>query len=315
MADVMHNPPGPTFPVLVRGIVADGRELVSQYLALVRREIREDVRKTGETALWLVLGGAVAIFGSIMIILTLPPLLHWAMPQLELWAWFGIVGLVLAAIGGGLVFLGLSKAPKIGSNLRTARENAAEALPEPTVTAEDVELTRASLMAKVETLENRITEPVEAANQAVHHAIDEAKETFESVKENLDLPRQVDRHPFGMLLGSVAVGFLAGKTVDGIGGHNGHRNGFGALKSNGHTSGATSMSDTHSRLGLETQPSQFHAEIDKLKRLGIGMLLGLVRDKIATSMPDSMKCQVADVVDDITMKLGGEPLSRPAMKV
>ncbi len=44
-----------------------------------------------------------------MMLVMLPLLLHWTVPELPLWACFGIVGGVLAAVGGIAAFLGVRK--------------------------------------------------------------------------------------------------------------------------------------------------------------------------------------------------------------
>ena len=58
----------------------------------------------------------------------------------------------------------------------------------------------------------------------------------------------------------------------------------------------------------------FEAEITKLKGLAIGTVLGVVRDMITQSGPEQMKAELADVIDSITVKLGGKPIPGPVLK-
>ncbi|HZZ72764.1 MAG TPA: hypothetical protein VFE24_10960 [Pirellulales bacterium] len=89
--------------------------------------------------------------------------------------------------------------------------------------------TRASLAEKLETLETRVTDTVQHANDAiggtvekatscVNSAVDTVKAavsateqtvhtTVETVRENLSLAHQVDRHPWLMVGGAVGLGY------------------------------------------------------------------------------------------------------------
>jgi hypothetical protein len=94
---------------LVSGIIADAQHLIQQQLAMFRQEIRDDLRKAGFAALSLAAGAGITLVGSVLLLLMLPLLLNWAVPELPLWSCFGIVGGVLAAFGGVLVYAGVKK--------------------------------------------------------------------------------------------------------------------------------------------------------------------------------------------------------------
>ena len=89
---------------LVTGIINDAQELIKQQLALARHEIKEDFRKTKEAALSLALGGTIALLGGLLLGFMLVYLL--ALTDLPLWACYGIVGGLLAVVGGVLVYMG-----------------------------------------------------------------------------------------------------------------------------------------------------------------------------------------------------------------
>jgi hypothetical protein len=90
---------------LVRGIVNDAQELFRQQLALFKAEFREDMRKTREAALSLVVGVGVALFGVLLLLFALVYLLSWA-SGLALWASFAIFGGIVLAAGLGLIYAG-----------------------------------------------------------------------------------------------------------------------------------------------------------------------------------------------------------------
>jgi hypothetical protein len=94
---------------LVSGIIADAQQLIQQQFAMFRQEIRDDLRKSKEAAIALAVGVGIAVVGTVLLLLMLPLLLHSAVPDLPLWACCGIVGGLLAALGGTLVYAGVKK--------------------------------------------------------------------------------------------------------------------------------------------------------------------------------------------------------------
>jgi len=85
----------------------------------------------------------------------------------------------------------------------------------------EMEETRASLADKLDTLENEVLGTVHNATAAVAHTVEDVKsvvgtvtdsiqDTVESVKEAFNLSEQVRRHPWAMLGGAAAAGFLGG---------------------------------------------------------------------------------------------------------
>jgi hypothetical protein len=52
----------------------------------------------------------------------------------------------------------------------------------------------------------------------------------------------------------------------------------------------------------------FGPEFDRLKGMALGMAMGVARDLIVKSVPPNLTAQVHDLVDDVTRKLGGEPV-------
>jgi hypothetical protein len=109
MANDVRTGTEPSVTALVTGIINDAQELIKQQLALVRTEIRDDLRKTKEASLSLAIGLGVAALGVLLLAFMLVHLLWWAAPQVTLWGWFGIVGGVLAIVGASLIYAGSKK--------------------------------------------------------------------------------------------------------------------------------------------------------------------------------------------------------------
>jgi ElaB/YqjD/DUF883 family membrane-anchored ribosome-binding protein len=179
---------------------------------------------------------------------------------------------------------------------------------------QEMQETRASLTEKLETLEQKVVGTVENATSAVTETVDAIKETVhetvtsvqdgvkdsvDSVKEFLDVPAHVQRRPWLMLGGSVAVGYCLGTLL--------------APKSQSRLAPASngSVAPVHSAAvapAAAPEPSIWDADVTKLKSLALGVLFGTARELLATSLPDHLGDQVKEVVDSATRKVGGEPL-------
>jgi len=201
----------------------------------------------------------------------------------------------------------------------------------PEVIRHQMEETRASLTDKLEQLEHQVFETVKDARSAVTETVDTVKdamhETVETVKDTFDLELQMRRHPWAILGGSIALGFLGGRLLErsrpegpraGDWPHTPHwshgpfaggPNGASHAPQNGESSSPSKNGSSSPDSGLlSSLTSQFGPELDRLKGMAVGAALGVVRDLISQSIPEPMKPQVADVMDSITVKLGGSPV-------
>ena len=183
--------------------------------------------------------------------------------------------------------------------------------------------TRASLAEKLETLEQKVVGTVENATTAVHETVDAIKETVhdtvasvqegvkgsvESVKDLFDVPAQVQRRPWLMMGGSVAVGYCLGTLLSQQSSSRDDREAANRLswlsEANNRAYGAAALPPP----AAPTEPSIWSAEIDKLKGLALGALFGTARELLITSLPEQMGAQLREVVDSVTKKVGGKPL-------
>jgi hypothetical protein len=95
--------------MLVRGIIDDTGELLKQQMALLRAEIRADLRKTKQAAIALGLGVAVCVIGGLSLWLAVVHLLHDLVPKLPMSACYGIVAGALLLIGGVALYFAARK--------------------------------------------------------------------------------------------------------------------------------------------------------------------------------------------------------------
>jgi hypothetical protein len=104
MANDLQTRPEPSLASLVGGIVRDVQELLKQQLTLFSTELRRDVAKAKEGALALLAGAAVGLVGAFVLAVAGAKLLYWLFPQhLAEWGCYGIVGVVLLALGAALL--------------------------------------------------------------------------------------------------------------------------------------------------------------------------------------------------------------------
>jgi ElaB/YqjD/DUF883 family membrane-anchored ribosome-binding protein len=213
---------------------------------------------------------------------------------------------------------------------------------DPEVIRHQMEETRSSLTDKIERLEQTVTEKVhtttaavtdtvESVRGAVRDTVDSVRGTVtgtvETVKETFDVRRYFEKYPWAALGAAVGVGFVGGAVL-GAGGRRRddriptlHSRGEVATEPpvsshghHGHNGGPKRRSSASSRATHAASSvaheisSKFGDEIGKLKGVALGAMFGLVRDWIGRSATGDVGRQIAEVIDDVTRKLGGQPI-------
>jgi ElaB/YqjD/DUF883 family membrane-anchored ribosome-binding protein len=200
--------------------------------------------------------------------------------------------------------------------------------------------TRSALTEKLQTLETKVLGTLDSAadnvGQTVHEVGSTMRETAEtvrvamretasSVRDAFDVSRHVENHPWLMLGGSVIAGYVGGVLLDNL--EQGRMPSLPAppapplraeqLLPEG--------SEVRERLGaapparrrgfgfLRELADAFAPELEKLKAAAVGMALSVLRDKINESVPAQMHENINEMMDRITVKLGGEPHAPGAM--
>jgi hypothetical protein len=112
---------------LVAGIVSDAQELLKQQVALLKHDIRSDIRHAKEALISLAVGGVIAALGVVLLSFMLVYLLFWLVPAIPLWGCFGIVGAAVTIIGAILIYTGVRRFtesnPLQENTLEAMREN------------------------------------------------------------------------------------------------------------------------------------------------------------------------------------------------
>jgi len=179
---------------------------------------------------------------------------------------------------------------------------------------ENMERTRESLTAKLETLENKVVGSVQQATFAVTDTVSSVKETMhegvEHVKDAFDVTAHVDRHPWLMFGGAVLAGMAVSNVLlpppsRGVEYRPDPRGSPEPFRSVNAEAAQRPAENQHSWLG------GLEPEFDKLKGLALGVTMGLVRDALKEAVPPPIAGYVSDIIDDVTKKVGGRPVSGP----
>jgi ElaB/YqjD/DUF883 family membrane-anchored ribosome-binding protein len=202
-----------------------------------------------------------------------------------------------------------------------------------------IDQTRSSLTEKLETLEAEVKDTVQGAKATVEDTIETVKasvqETVESVKRTFDIKYQVQQHPWPMVGGSMLTGFVVGRLFGSVqpgfwpaltsyrepesfGSSYMSRMGEEPARSEGDGSAAA-------RAGAGAAPTaptgmlnrvlqEFRPELDKVKGMAVGALLGLVRDLAKQAVPPTLAPQVEEIMNSVTTKLGGTPFQEPLIE-
>lgn len=127
MANELQTAPEQSLTSLVSGIIEDLQVLIKQQTVLIRSEIKDDLQKTTAALAALAVGAGVAVLGMFLLSLMAVYLLHWAAPDLPLWACFTIVGGTLSLLGGALLYAGKKRFdsfnPLPDQSLQAMKEN------------------------------------------------------------------------------------------------------------------------------------------------------------------------------------------------
>ena len=168
----------------------------------------------------------------------------------------------------------------------------------------EIDTTRSAMADKLEALEDRMIDTVQSAQDTVKESIQSAKDTVASVKRTFDIKHQVEERPWTMMGGCFLAGLALGGLIPMGRPRSAHALGNGIFP--------TPVPMPQLQVELPNRPGilePFQEEIDKVKGIAIGYVMGLVRDSIKDSVPH-LAPKIDDLMNGLTTKLGGEPVQR-----
>jgi uncharacterized membrane protein YqjE len=110
MATTYENETGQGLTTLVAGIIHDGQELIRQQLQLFQTELKNDLKRTTNASLTVVIGGVLAGLGGFFLLVMVALGLNALWPTvISVWGGFGIVAGVLLVVGAAFLLAGKSQ--------------------------------------------------------------------------------------------------------------------------------------------------------------------------------------------------------------
>jgi len=193
-----------------------------------------------------------------------------------------------------------------------------------------MEETRTALTEKLEAVEELVASTVKETTQAVSDTVetvtsgventvntvtDSVESVTESVKRAFDFSGYMDQHPWLVLGGGVALGYLLGSLLPSSRPSNGKSwTGSSAPEpssSQAYSQGATAYTgsaESSSGGVLSSVLEGLEPVVDKLKGLALGTAAGVVGEMIVKNLPDNLKSEVTRLIDDTTQRMGGTVL-------
>jgi ElaB/YqjD/DUF883 family membrane-anchored ribosome-binding protein len=196
-----------------------------------------------------------------------------------------------------------------------------------------MEQTRTNLQEKLESLECQVKDTVQETTEAVTGTVEAVKQTVETVKETvqetvetvketvdetvagvkeaLNLKRLVQEHPWPMLAGAAAVGFVGGRLL-------------ASLPAQAVQPPAALASSPPLSSGAPPAPRRrwwsfitdhYSEELDQLKGLAIAAVGNVVREALAENLPPQLASGARETIDGLVTKLGAKPIEQPLFHV
>jgi ElaB/YqjD/DUF883 family membrane-anchored ribosome-binding protein len=187
-----------------------------------------------------------------------------------------------------------------------------------------IDTATASAQEIVANARETVHETVTAVNKTIHEAA-------AAVGRVMDVKGQVQQRPWTMLGLSVAAGYFAAVllrkskrtaitvTLPQANGDTTHK----AQSFARHNGGLAPTEFARTQMPAANAPpvqsfaggltDTLAGEIAKLKGIGIGVAIGMIRDLAIRASPESIADRITDLMDSMTIKMGGEPVVGPVV--
>lgn len=229
---------------------------------------------------------------------------------------------------------------------------------EPEVIRKEMAETRSALSEKLEALGQQVVGTVQDAREAVRETVDTVKgavtdtvstvkdqvtgtvsdvkhsvgSTVDTMKETFNVEHQVVNHPWVMVGGAVALGYVGGILLHRMSApprpaypdfppprpstpvarteewDSTRTAGQGAASTAARFTAPPVPAAAPQEHGLPTFLKGFEPELQQLKGVAIGALFGVIRDLVQRSLPPNLTEPVTEVVNNLTTKMGGQPI-------
>jgi len=174
------------------------------------------------------------------------------------------------------------------------------------VNRDPINQSRSRLTDKLEALEAHVSGTVDSTKAALGSTVGTVKETMESVSEALDLRAHMERHPWLILGGSVAVGMLAARLFKGS---SILENVAAALHAQPNAD--SSRASLNAPRPQATSDSWLDGQVKQLKTLALAALTNYVQEVTTHGLSTGVKPATQGGVNNGNLP-GGSPLAAKA---
>jgi ElaB/YqjD/DUF883 family membrane-anchored ribosome-binding protein len=180
-----------------------------------------------------------------------------------------------------------------------------------TALSEKLEAVEELVSSTVKDTTQTVTDTVAAVSNTVENTVsnvsDTVSESVQSVREALDLSTYVEKHPWLVMGGAVAVGYTLGSVL-------GSTNGSASYAASSAERSEALPPASSGEAPRKEESSSFlegwQPLIDKFKGLALGTAASLAAEMLVNAVPDNLKSHVSEMIDDATKALGGTNLRR-----
>jgi len=176
---------------------------------------------------------------------------------------------------------------------RTALSDKLEALQEQVLST--VEGTTKSVTDTVQTVQDAVQDTVSTVSETV-------QDTVETVKSTFDVSEHVQKHPWLMVGGAVALGYLGGRLLGG---------GDAMAPLTSHAASGNGFA-TGQPLGQPAQPNWFDQAagpvLKQIRDMALGALTGVAADLLIKNAPENLKGPLDELAHNVADALGTKPL-------
>lgn len=186
---------------------------------------------------------------------------------------------------------------------------------------QQIKATQSQLSAKLQSLENQVSNTVNSTGNAVNATVGAVQNAVESVSNTFDIRRHFDNHPWLVLGGAVALGYLAVELLTGS-----SKNPESASETNhspcqledckSHSNESLGSGDSAIETMSQDAPAAFAYESGckgsnwrQLRSIATSALIGIVQDLAKRAVPHAMNYLAGNPVVGKTVRAAPDPLS------
>jgi len=188
-----------------------------------------------------------------------------------------------------------------------------------TTVTDTVESVKEGVQGTVDAVKDTVKDTVENVKDTVENVKESVEDTVESVKDTFNLRLQVERHPWAMLGGSVAVGLLFGaflrrRTISNVGQmaqgvvrrFRGQAQTQPPVEPARTAEPASGNGARKESAGIaDNLLAPVKEGLTRVKDLALGTLFGTLQKVLVRELPEAVEAQVKSVLDDAVAKLKG----------